>query len=50
MTISNLPFPKQIGKSNDYKLATSRNFGIVVLPINCQDKRGFNIPKRVFSY
>lgn len=32
------------------KLVTSTNFGLVVLPVDCQDKRGFTIPQRLFRY
>lgn len=30
------------------KLATTQNFGMVVLPEGCRDVRGFEIPRRIF--
>lgn len=32
------------------RLQTTADFGIVVLDKNCQDKRGFEIPRRLFKY
>lgn len=32
------------------KLVSSINFGLVILPVDCQDKRGFTIPRRLFRY
>lgn len=32
------------------KLTTTRNFGHVILPQGTLDKRGFQIPRRIFSY
>jgi hypothetical protein len=31
-------------------LATTSNFGYVILPEKCRDKRGFVIPKRIFRW
>lgn len=32
------------------KLKTSQNFGLVILPEGCQDKRGFTMPQRLFRW
>jgi hypothetical protein len=32
------------------KMMVTRNFGWVVLPKDCQDYRGFTIPKRIFKW
>jgi hypothetical protein len=32
------------------KLKTSENFGLVILPEGCKDKRGFTMPQRLFQW
>jgi hypothetical protein len=39
-----------IPKGTIVKLWTTQNFGYVILPKNCQDKRGFTIPRRIFRW
>jgi len=39
-----------IPKETEIKLQTTRNFGWIILPEACQDKRDFTIPRRIFKY
>jgi len=39
-----------VPKGVEVKLATSRDFGTVVLPEGTRDKRGFIIRRRIFTY
>ena len=39
-----------VRKGTTVKLITGEDFGYVILPENCQDKRGFTIPKKVFRF
>jgi hypothetical protein len=39
-----------VPKETIIKIFESKNFGYVILPDNCQDKRGFIIPRRIFRY
>lgn len=39
-----------VPKETTVTLYTSQNFGMCALPVACQDKRGFIIPKRLFRW
>lgn len=39
-----------IKKGTVVVLYTGKNFGSIVLPYKCMDKRGFEIPRRLFNY
>ena len=39
-----------VPKGTEIKAFETKNFGWIILPQNPQDKRGFEIPKRIFKY
>lgn len=39
-----------IPKGTNVTTFQTQNFGWVVLPEHCQDKRGFTVPRRIFKY
>ena len=66
LSIRDLPMPKKatefklpddlsvdqwiVPKGTTVHTQETKNFGWVFLPVDCQDKRGFTIPNRVFRY
>lgn len=39
-----------IPKGTDIKISVTENFGWVVLPVNCKDKKGEVVQNRIYKY